>query len=448
MGLLPKPIGTFVRDVRTAFQPRGRLKPFAATTLLLLTWATSLCIAQNQPAQTPADIFRRVRPSVVLIVGSESGDKIAQGSGFIVAENRVVTNYHVIAGLSEAYVLFADGHSEPVAGVVTADADQDTALLNVQTNARPLLALGDELNLREGDSILAIGAPRGLELSLSSGIVSAFRNSEGKFLIQNTAPIAPGSSGGPLLDSHGRVVGVTTSLLVDTPGVYFSIGAGAVKRLLKAPPTMSQTFASWAASKGAKPLPNLSETFEWIKSKVETKAGGTFHYQNYFPDPSEVGQEQHYELELHQSDDKCVFLFRFKRKIVTQSVRNSLMGDKFSECVTTSEDQYSEILPIYYLKEAKFYTYSEGVPVVELKFDGKKHTMHWQGESHRTGCRDTSLSVSSSSQPEDMRDDFLIIQFLRYPAEDNGDLAKRVADAFNHAARLCASQRPNSKEPF
>jgi S1-C subfamily serine protease len=170
--------------------------------------------AQKQHSPTPADVFRQARSSVVLIVGSEGRDKVAQGSGFIVGKDKIVTNYHVIAGLSAAVVLFADGLTEPVTGVVAADADQDAAVLNVRTGTRPPLPLGDELNLHEGDAVLAIGAPQGLELSLTNGIISAFRNSEKKFLIQNTAPIAPGSSGGPLLDSHGRVVGVTTSLLV------------------------------------------------------------------------------------------------------------------------------------------------------------------------------------------------------------------------------------------
>lgn len=241
---------------------------FTASILSVLVFSVSVCGAQNTPAPTPADIFRQARSSVVLIVGSASGDNVAQGSGFIVGKDKIVTNYHVIAGLSLAYVLFADGRTEPVAGVVAADADQDAAVLEVHTGTRLPLALGDELNLHEGDSVLAIGAPRGLELSLTNGIISAFRTSEKKFLIQNTAPIAPGSSGGPLLDSRGRAVGLTTSLLADTPGVYFSIGIGAVKRLLKAAPTMSQSFAEWTAKKAAQPRVAADTVCSFITSKM------------------------------------------------------------------------------------------------------------------------------------------------------------------------------------
>jgi Trypsin-like peptidase domain len=91
------------------------------------------------------------------------------------------------------------------------------------------------MEVKQGDSVYALGAPRGQELSLTNGIVSGFRESDGQFLIQTTAAIAPGSSGGPLFDSSGRVIGVTTSLLSDSPGIYFSVAATDVVRLLRMP---------------------------------------------------------------------------------------------------------------------------------------------------------------------------------------------------------------------
>src|ERR1035437_8758872 len=106
--------------------PPDQHPTYRAVLRSVLLFAVSICAAQSTPAPTPADIFRQARSSVVLIVGSASGDKVAQGSGFIVGKDRIVTNYHVIARLSAAYVLFADGRTEPVAGVVAADAEQDT----------------------------------------------------------------------------------------------------------------------------------------------------------------------------------------------------------------------------------------------------------------------------------------------------------------------------------
>lgn len=148
----------------------------------ILFAAISSAMAQHSTQQTPATVFRQTHSSVALIVGA-GGDEVAQGSGFIISKDRVVTNCHVIEGLSEAFVRFADGHTESVQGVVIADKSQDIAVLEVPTSGRPSLPLGDDLSLREGDPVLALGAPRGLELTLTNGIVSAFRKSGGQFLI-------------------------------------------------------------------------------------------------------------------------------------------------------------------------------------------------------------------------------------------------------------------------
>lgn len=111
------------------------------------------------------------------------------------------------------------------------------------------------LSLQEGDYVYALGAPKGLELSFTNGIVSSFRNTNGQFLIQNTAPIAPGSSGGPLFDRTGRVVGVTTSLLEDASGIYFSVGIGDLKRLIRTPQGAALLFSEWAKQRNSRPSP-------------------------------------------------------------------------------------------------------------------------------------------------------------------------------------------------
>jgi S1-C subfamily serine protease len=198
---------------------------------------TASC-AQAVPQQgtSPAEIFRRVRSSVVVLVAVDAkGEQIVQGSGFIVGPNLIATNHHVLSDTSGAYAVFADGQTEEVTGVVADSEAKDLLVVAVNTGKRPALQLGDELNLREGDRILALGAPRGLELSLTDGIVSSFRTVDEQFLIQATAPIAPGSSGGPLFDMKGRVVGITTSALSHSPGIYFSVGVSDLKRLLRSP---------------------------------------------------------------------------------------------------------------------------------------------------------------------------------------------------------------------
>jgi S1-C subfamily serine protease len=414
----------------------------------LLFTPISSATAQHSTPQTPATVFRQTHSSVVLIVGA-GGDEVAQGSGFIIAKNRVVTNFHVIEGLSVAYARFSDGHTEPVQGVVIADKSQDIAVLEVPTNGRSSLTFGDDITLREGDPVLALGAPRGLELTLTNGIVSAFRKSRGQFLIQNTAPIAPGSSGGPLLNSSGQVVGITSMQLTDTPGIYFSIGISQVRTLLKAAATSSQPFAQWASGKSVGAAPSLAETFAWIKGKVETKAGGVSADTSHMLAPNEFSRQEIGPIQLLQSDNECVFLLKSKRTISTRYANPGNDSEWVDTgCEEISEDTYSEVLPISYLKEAKLWVSPDGVPNVDLKFDGKKHLVHSEVSWSRRGCKDTSLNRSGTSKPVDFSDDFDLIEFFQNPTEDNEGLAKRVADAFKHTAELCAGSQPKSNEPF
>jgi tetratricopeptide (TPR) repeat protein len=126
-------------------------------------------------------------------------------------------------------------------------------VLGADTGQRPALTLGDELTLQQGDPVYAIGAPEGLELTLTNGIVSAFRNISDQFLIQSTAPIGHGSSGGPLFDRQGRVVGITSAMLSNTPGVYFSVGVGDLKRMLRSPQLLVLSFAEWAKQNAEQP---------------------------------------------------------------------------------------------------------------------------------------------------------------------------------------------------
>jgi len=192
-------------------------------------------LAVNEGSADAQTIYAKCKESVVTIMTFDKNRApLAQGSGFIVANGRVVTNYHVLAGSSSASVIFNDGSLTSVKQVIAASRPKDLVIVDAETGNRNPLALGDELQLRVGETIYTIGAPNGLTSSLSNGLISAFRQDEGQFLIQITAAIAPGSSGGPVLNSQGQVVGVATSKLKDG-GFGFAMGAGDVKHLLKVP---------------------------------------------------------------------------------------------------------------------------------------------------------------------------------------------------------------------
>jgi len=240
---------------------------------------------------SPSQIFSRARPSVVVIVaGDENSQREALGSGFIVGHDMIATNHHVVEGMNEAFVVFSDGDVKPVSRVVADSTQQDLIVLTVETDARPTLVFGDELSLRQGDTVYALGAPKGLELTFTNGIVSAFRKSNGQFLIQTTAPIAPGSSGGPLFDRTGSVIGVTTSLLADAPGIYFSVGIGDLRRLLRTPQGVALPFEEWANQHANQSPsasfdmgapnqgPSLQETISWMQKFYGAHGSGAVFF--------------------------------------------------------------------------------------------------------------------------------------------------------------------------
>jgi S1-C subfamily serine protease len=111
-----------------------------------------------------------------VIVGDKDSKPAGQGSGFIVARDRVATNHHVIENAASALIVFADGSSELAEGIAADSVARDLAILVVKTGSRRVLRIGDELAVRQGDPVYALGAPRGLELSLTNGIVSGFRD--------------------------------------------------------------------------------------------------------------------------------------------------------------------------------------------------------------------------------------------------------------------------------
>ena len=160
-------------------------------------------VAQTKRDPSPESIYAKWKGSVVTILTFDGNRApIAQGSGFIVAKNRVATNYHVLSGSTSASIIFEDGSITAVTSVVGGSEPKDLLIVEAETGNRAPVLLGNELQLKVGEPIYAIGTPNGLSASLSSGLVSAFRQEAGQFLIQITAPIAPGSSGGP--SSIGR----------------------------------------------------------------------------------------------------------------------------------------------------------------------------------------------------------------------------------------------------
>jgi hypothetical protein len=183
--------------------------------------ATAAPVSREAPPAilTPKQIAERALPSIVLI-RTPSG----LGSGFVVrADGRIATNLHVIEDAAEATVVLPDSREVPATSLVAIDRTHDLAVLQVDATGLVPLKLGDSDQAKPGEAIVAIGHPLGFGNTVSNGLVSAVRDiAPGLKLLQISAPISPGSSGGPLIDEAGNVIG--TSTLVTTEGQNLNFG--------------------------------------------------------------------------------------------------------------------------------------------------------------------------------------------------------------------------------
>ncbi len=220
----------------------------AVVSLLVATMS-----AQNAPSTNkgrhldiPA-ISREANGAVVsIIMADNKGQPIAQGSGFVVTRNGlVVTNYHVIKSGTSAVIKLPDGSFFTVDGILAFDKDRDIAVIKAHGINFKTVALGDSDRLQVGDEVVAIGSPLSLESTVSNGIVSGIRTEKkdafdeidpqgGQKILQITAPISHGSSGGPLFNRAGQVVGITSAALVGGENLNFAVPINDLKPMLAA----------------------------------------------------------------------------------------------------------------------------------------------------------------------------------------------------------------------
>src|ERR1700741_2573433 len=186
------------------------------------------------------DLVRRIKPSAVAIETFDArGVQLSRRSGFFIDVDRVVTNRHVIENAYRAEVHSYTGNVYPVKGVIAVDAEGDIAVLRVETPAGQVRPLSlERTSPQEGESVVVIGNPFGLEGSVTNGIVSAVRDipTFGR-IIQITAPISPGSSGSPVVNMHGQVIGIATLQITGGQRGNFAIPSERIFQLQVAPLT-------------------------------------------------------------------------------------------------------------------------------------------------------------------------------------------------------------------
>ena len=186
-------------------------------------------------AQTGRTVAQATSPSVVLLVMEDAnGQPMSIGSGFVVGEAVIATNLHVVEGGNSGYAKLVGQKAKfEIAGIVGLDRTHDLVLLSVKGVQVPALRLGESGTVAVGDEVFVVGNPHGLEGTFSQGIVSGVRNVGSDSFLQITAPISPGSSGGPVLNSTGEVIGIAVATFKDGQNLNFAIPASYLERLLE-----------------------------------------------------------------------------------------------------------------------------------------------------------------------------------------------------------------------
>jgi len=207
-------------------KPAGRCRAsLYCITLLLIesAWAD-----ESAPRLTPQQIAQTALPSVVLIC-----TPTGLGSGFIAAaDGKIATNYHVVRGVTRASIVTSDRVEHEDVEVIALDEVHDVAILRIGAQKLQPLTLGDSSLAKAGEHVVAIGNPLGLGSTVSDGLLSAIRELPHLTVLQISAPISPGSSGGPVFNDRGEVIGVSTFLLSGGQNLNFPIPINVVKPLL------------------------------------------------------------------------------------------------------------------------------------------------------------------------------------------------------------------------
>ncbi|MCY3741949.1 MAG: S1C family serine protease [Candidatus Poribacteria bacterium] len=207
-------------------------KPFLSFIGLILLL---FCGIDAANAQRPQQIAKKALASTVLLVMEDAnGQPLSLGSGFFVRNGQVATNLHVLKGTSRGYAkLVGQKTKYDIEGITAVDAERDLVILKISVPGAQVISFGDSDTVQIGTLIYAVGNPRGLEGTFSQGIISSIRKVGTDKILQLTAPISPGSSGGPVLNNNGQVIGVSVATFRGGQNLNFAIPSNYLKKLME-----------------------------------------------------------------------------------------------------------------------------------------------------------------------------------------------------------------------
>jgi S1-C subfamily serine protease len=193
-------------------------------------------------------VANRSLPAVVTVLSFDGdGKQLGIGSGFIVREDGlVVTCYHVIQNASAVEVRNKEIGSYYVKGVVEVDRKMDFAVLKIAAEDLSVVPMGDSSLVKLGEGVVAIGNPKGLTGTISAGLISQIREEEDFTILQTSAPIYAGNSGGPLINKHGEVIGIVAARVADGPTLGLAVPINYARRAFQNKASVKYTIGEMA----------------------------------------------------------------------------------------------------------------------------------------------------------------------------------------------------------
>ena len=280
------------------------LKCFASLAFLVFPL---FCVVTVATAQTPQQIAQKAfRSTVLLVMEDANGQPLSLGSGFFVRNGQIATNLHVVEGAARDYAKLVGKETKfNIEGYTAIDEKRDLIILKVTDFSTQAISLGNSDFAQVGETVYAVGNPRGLEGTFSQGIISSIRPVGSDKLIQITAPLSPGSSGGPVLNRRGEVIGVSVLTIRDGQNLNFAIPSNYLKTLLARVGYAKRLSQAKPANGQRLLLKNFN------KQSIEGVTAGKFQWNDTSFSPLNLGYTFSLQNKLHENVRNVRYLVIF-----------------------------------------------------------------------------------------------------------------------------------------